>query len=180
MKKVCLGVVCARTILVKTAASIIKTIRNTDIPVIFQNGVYIHSNRNIIIDKAKELGHTHVFFVDHDVVFEGDTLDRLLEHDKDIITANYNQRYLPSIPTVKGEFKESEIFKCEYIPMGCTLINLSVYDKLEKPYYFYEHDKEGKLVTSEDYYFCNNAKKEGFTLWCDPTIKVEHIGDYHY
>jgi len=31
-------------------------------------------------------------------------------------------------------------------------------------------------TVSEDVFFCKKAKETGFTVWCDPTIKCDHIG----
>jgi len=32
----------------------------------------------------------------------------------------------------------------------------------------------------EDVAFCQQAAEAGLEIWCDPTITLSHIGDYHY
>lgn len=33
---------------------------------------------------------------------------------------------------------------------------------------------------SEDFAFCERARMDGFKIWLDPTIRLAHVGPYHY
>ncbi len=71
-------------------------------------------------------------------------------------------------------------FKCYGVPTGCTLVKMSVFDKIEKPYFSFEYTKEGIMKMSQDIYFCKKVNKAGLEVWCDPTLEVGHIGSYQY
>jgi hypothetical protein len=188
-----IGTTCYRTILVRTAQTIIDTLKkypNTEHA--FQNGVFVHENMNNLVKLAQEKNASHIFFVEHDMVFEPDTLERLLEQDKDIISANYNFRCLPLQPMiyqkgVDGELYRmtyaiwpKETFKCYGVPTGCALIKMNVFDKIKPPYFFFEHKEDGGIAMSQDIYFCKKANEAGLEVWCDPKVLVGHIGDYTF
>jgi len=188
-----LGIPCYRTILVRTSDTIINTLKaNPEAEHCFMNGVFVHENQNNLVELAKEKKATHLFLVEHDMVFEADTLGRLLEQDKDVICAPYSGRCLPREPLVYQKGADGELymmsydifpkkpFKCYGVPTGCTLIKMSVFDKLEKPYFFFEYDKKGKMLMSQDIYFSKKVNEAGLECWADPTIPVIHIGDADY
>ena len=118
-------------------------------------------------------------FIDTDMLYENDGIERLLKQNKDIIGGMYNFRRLP-IKNIVRDFKgQTETFKVSFLPTGFMLVKMSVFDKLEKPYFFYDYDDEHHL-DGEDAYFCRKAVKAGIDIWCDPTIKLKHIGQYLY
>ena len=185
------AVPCYKTISVKTAFSLIELIKNTphELQVIFQEGIFVHQNQNNIVDYAVENKFDYVFFVECDMVFEPETLNKLLADDKDIICANYNYRSEPRCSMVYGLNEKNELimlgnklpketFKCGAIPTGLTLIKTSVFEKLKKPYFFYEYNEEGVMESSQDVYFCQKAREAGFEIWCNPQIITNHIGEY--
>lgn len=194
MLKIAIGMPTYGTIKSRMALSVMETIRvNKDIEFmpIFQHGGYIAENRSKIIDIAKEYLCSHVFFVDHDVVFQPDTLERLFAHDKDIVGTMYNYRTLPLQTVVKffnekGETVNSldkipeELFEVASTGIGCSLVKVSVFETLTKPYFPMEQNEEGTRVLSEDVGFYEKARNAGFKVYCDPTIVVKHIGDYLY
>ena len=172
----------------------IAMLKNTpqETEVIFQNGVFVHQNQNNIVDFAVENKFDYVFLVEHDMIFEPETLNKLLADDKDIICANYNFRSEPRQSMVfrlndKGELENipsrelpKETFKCEAVPTGLTLIKTSVFSKITKPYFFFEMNEDGQMKTSQDVYFSQKANKAGLSVWCNPTIEVGHLGEAIY
>jgi hypothetical protein len=57
---------------------------------------------------------------------------------------------------------------------------MSVFDKLPKPWFTTRI--EGEKILGEDYYFCEQAAKAGFEIWCDGNLsrEVGHIGQKIY
>jgi hypothetical protein len=153
-------------------------------------GAYIQHNRTLLVKHAREQHCTHLFFMDHDMAFPGDTVDKLLAHDVDIVGGAYNMRgVLPPQTCVfvsgpdghrltREQFPPS-LFLAEAIPCGCMLIKMSVFDRIEPPW-FDLTIVDGELVSSEDVYFCNKARKANIDIHCDPTIPVGHVGEFIY
>ena len=189
-----IGTTCYRTILVRTAWALMDTLKKyPDTEMAFQNGVFVHENANKLVELAQEKKATHLFMVEHDVVFPADTLGKLLELDKDVVAAPYSGRKLPLEPLVYQQNNKGEepymmsydrwpdkLFKAYGVPTGCTLIKMSVFDKLEKPYFFFEYDKKGKMLMSQDIYFSRKINKANMECFVDPTINILHIGEYDY
>jgi hypothetical protein len=57
---------------------------------------------------------------------------------------------------------------------------MQVFDRIDTPWFFYEHNDEGDIVTGEDMWFCEQAKKAGYGIWCDPSVEIKHLGDFGY
>jgi hypothetical protein len=119
------------------------------------------------------------------MVFPTDTMTRLLRHNKDIVGAVYSQRASPFHPlgvTLEGEHIHitQGLRRMKIVPTGCLLIKLSVFDKLPKPWF--STRIEGEKILGEDYYFCEQAQKAGFDVWCDGDLsrEVGHIGQKIY
>jgi len=188
--KIGIGIATTGSIKTKTFASIVKLIKNDpqNTYIIAWEGCNVHQSRINIIKEALKYNCSHVLFVDNDMVFGSNALERLLLRDKDIIGVNAMMRSLPSKSTVKVHNEKGEkiyntsddLFECQAVGTGFLLIKLSVFDKLPKPWFFYEHDENGDMKTGSDMWFCNKAKEAGFKIWCDPTIKIGHLGDYEY
>lgn len=154
-----------------------------------QEGGYKPHNMNRLAKMAQEEGFTHLMSIDNDMVFPPSGIIRLLDADKDIVGANYNQRTTglsgdQPIATVKfadnnGKLISHEIpkhlFKCHTLGLGFVLIKTSVFDKLDKPYFRDAEDAKGEHHT-EDVEFFIKCQEAGFDVWCNPTIQVGHIG----
>ncbi len=199
MLKIAIACSTQGTIHTKTAFSIIETIRlnpSFNFLPIFRYGGYIAENKAKEVETAQNCLCSHIFFVDHDMKFTPNVLAKLLSYDKDIVGAMYNYRYLPKEPMVKylkedrewtSKIEESAIKKIpdELFEVGATgggmlLVKMSVFDKLEKPYFKMEQDGEGNRVVTEDSGFYLKAQKLGIKVWCEPNLNIKHIGDYEY
>jgi hypothetical protein len=123
-------------------------------------------------------------------VVEGDVINKLLAHNKPIIGAAYNMRAFPLYSNVKftdenGKFIAvpdipKELFKCAGVPTGAMLVDIPTVQKLPQPWFDLINDENGNLVIGEDIYFCQKLIEHGVEIWCDPTIKIGHIGTFAY
>ena len=183
--RVFIGMGTQATVMSKTLSSIMGVIimsKNKISGYSILQGGDIVSARTFCVKNAIEKKATHIFFVDSDMYFPSDTLERLLKHDKEIVTVEYNRRKLPleSVTTPLKERSETELYKAGGIGAGCLLIKLSVFEKIKKPWFVFGRDKKGKVVIGEDVWFANTARDAGIDSWIDPTISVKHVGEYLY
>lgn len=154
---------------------------------IFQYGAYVSQNREKIVDQAKKENCTHLLFIDHDMKFKPTDIEHLIKYNKDIVTISYNNRELPlnamvemlSVDDYDDYEIPKELFKVAKVGLGCALIKMSVFNKIKKPYFPMKYDN-GLVIESEDIGFCRKVREANLDIWCDPTLKIGHIGDYVY
>ncbi len=132
---------------------------------------------------------THILFMDYDVIPRPNTLKRLLEHDKDIISGVYPMYQKKRIewclsreePFKAMQFKDDimwqpNIFKAKACCNGVMLVKIGVFENLKKPYWdtLSSDDKTSKTLGA-DLYFFKKALAAGYDLWVDPKVKCEHF-----
>lgn len=157
----------------------------------FQIGSLVYMARDALAKNAIEMGADYIFWLDSDMVFSPDTLQRMMSiRDKgDIISGLYFRRVSPYTPVLykdldineKGatwsEFDDipEEIFECGGVGFGCCLMPTEVcIDVLAK---------FGQMFTpingvGEDLSFCWRARQCGYKIVCDPSVELGHVGNY--
>lgn len=186
MKKILIAIPTARYIEPATFKSIYDLHIPNGYEVVFQYfyGYRVDQVRNLIADWTVK-GFDYLFSVDHDITFPSDTLERLLEHDADLVCGVYRQRLEPQMLEVYGldgqrlEYKDIcdkplvEIGSCGF---GCVLIHKEVLEEVGYPQFEYHPALDHNNTLSEDTDFCVKARKKNYTLWCDPSVLCGHIG----
>ena len=130
-----------------------------------------------------------LLFVDSDMVVPIDLLTRLVDADRDIISALAFRRtpgYEPCIFKTCNE-QDAKFYldypkgmtEIEGVGMACTLIKRRVFETVPEPWFF-PHKTMG-----EDLSFCVRAREAGFQIYCDTELVVGHmtletITDRHY
>lgn len=160
-------------------------------------GYTVAENRNYAVIQAMRNKSDYLLFVDDDMVFPENTLERLLTNKKEIVGVATNKKVLPKQSTIglfdeNGEYKDperhpdwemklpDELFKAFFVGGGVLLIDMKVFEKIEKPYFEFITNEDGMVTDGEDGMFCKKAQKAGFDTWCDPTLTIGHIGNYIY
>lgn len=159
-------------------------------------GSVIADKRNKICQDALAMGADYVFFVDSDVQFAPDTLSRLMALNKDVVGAMYFRTYHPYQPNltekvtkdgktlllVPETWEREKPFKCWSVGTGTMLIKTSVLRALQKELgnEWFRFGHIDGIPAGEDVFFCNEAGKAGFEVWCDPTIKTYHWDNYGF
>jgi hypothetical protein len=139
------------------------------------------ANRTAMVKEAIERGNTHILFVDSDMYFPSDAVLKLLAHNKDIVGVEYNKRKFPLELAVDTGEHQDTLYQAKAVGTGLLLIKLSIFEKMKDDVWFnFGRNAEGETVMGEDVWFCNVAWDAGFEVWCDPTIKTGHIGEYIY
>jgi hypothetical protein len=165
--------------------SLVRMIPQTKLPLhfIFNQSLYIDYNRNQIVDEAIKAGSSHLMFIDSDIQFPHDGIERLLTHDKDIVGGYYNTRRGNNPVKVMGHDGKlypaditNGIFECHVLPTGFMLIKLEALKKMVRPYFQTVTHENGTI--GEDVVFCKRATDAGLTIWCDATIPLGHVGKH--
>lgn len=184
--KVVIGMPCSDSVAMKakTAHSIASNIIKSDglvVNFIIKISCDIVANRTSLVKDAIEVGATHLLFVDSDMQFPADALQRLLAHNKDIVGVDYNKRQFPLVPVFEQPEKQDTLYKTKAIGTGLMLIKLSIFEKMKDQAWFnFGRNAEGETTLGEDVWFCMTAQDAGFEVWVDPTITVKHLGEFGY
>lgn len=188
--KITIGLPTNRGLKPKCLLSLMEMVSHTekDIDIVISTkGYNTAENRNYIVAQAIKNGSTHLLCTDDDMIYPKESLDRLLAHDKDIVGGVYNVRSLPKegvqrevILYKEGIKSEDSIFKCDALGTGFLLIKTDVFREVKQPHFWYKIFDNGMVEMSVDWWFCEKAREKGYEVWCDPTIKIGHIGEYEY
>lgn len=153
-------------------------------------GYNIEQVRNLIVDYTLRNGYDYLFSVDSDIVMPNDTLEKMVAHDKDMVTGLYIQR-IPNTHTVEvycvtegsgrthipyEMLKGRGLVEVAGCGFGCVLVKRRVLERLKYPHFVYRSALDHRQTYSEDVYFCKQATDAGFTIWADTSILCDHVG----
>lgn len=191
MKKVMIAIPSMDQVPAQFAASLATLRKQENTIVAFQISSLVYTARNELAAMAIKMGADFVLWLDSDMVFEPDTLERLMqdynEKKGDIISGVYFRRVPPFKPVLHrhfsinengAEFDEpedipDEIFDIEGCGFGCVLMPVEVlFDVMGK--YGKPFDPIGG--NGEDLSFCWRARECGYKIVCDPRISLGHVG----
>lgn len=173
------------------AASLALLRKDEDTVIGFKIGSLVYSARNELALSAVKMGADYVLWLDSDMVFEPDTLDRLMkdaqEKQGDIISGVYYKRVYPYTPVLYEKFDITDnqtthkvqaeipdhIFEIDACGFGCVLTPVpvlkAVIDKYGAPF----NPLNGN---GEDLSFCWRARQLGCKIFCDPSVQCGHVG----
>jgi hypothetical protein len=157
-------------------------------------GTLIQNQRADLCLEAMGEGCSHVLFIDSDMTFPQDMVQRLLAHDKDIVATNCARRRMPTGPTAQRTLPDGSreliytmpestgLEEVESIGMGVMLIKRKVFESLTEPWFEtpWRTDKRGYI--GEDVFFCRKAAAAGFKIYIDHDVSKEigHIGTFEF
>lgn len=165
--------------------------KDEDTAIAFQVGSLIYDARNRLAMAAVQMEADIVLWLDSDMVFNSDTLDRLLEtykqHEGDIVSGLYCKRVPPYTPVlyevfdideggarymIQGDIPK-ETFEVQGCGFGCVLTPVKVLKDVMETYGppFYPLGGHG-----EDLSFCWRARQLGYKIFCDPSVSLGHVG----
>lgn len=152
---------------------------------------YIDVARGMIVQRILKDGCSHLLFLDDDTIPPVGVVDMLLAADKPVIGAWVRQRMRSYYPMIMSEEKEdgtgligfinppsdtSNLISCHGIHMACTLIKREVLEKIQEMRPGEDNPWFGGERFGEDVIFSRRAREAGFSIWCDPRIKCDHLG----
>lgn len=160
--------------------------------------------RSTMATRAMRDGYRETLWIDSDTAFNPDDVDRIRRHKTPFCAGLYVRK---GVPQFAGKFLPSAspltfgvgggLVDMEYVGMGFTLIHADVYRAIAADLPECSGGYDGETVIpyfrpmlvpedgrhcylSEDYSFCFRARRKGFVVRADTTIKLGHIGRYTY
>lgn len=195
MRKILIAIPCMDQVPAQFARSLAEVtsygIKDTEISLRFNLGSLIYTSRNQLAGQALQDEADLIMWFDSDMVFNGDTIIRMLktiDEGADFVTGVYYRRVAPFTPTIFkdldidengnakweefDELPETELFPVAGCGFGCVLMKTDMIREVFK--------KFGRLFSpigevGEDLSFCWRARECGYTLLCDPTIPLGHV-----
>lgn len=172
------------------ALAMLEKVGNT--AVAFQIGSLVYTSRNKLAQMSVEMDSDFVLWLDSDMVFEPDLLVRMMntleERKIDILCGAYYRRVAPYTPVIYDtlridgngcqyhsidEVPSEGLFKVDACGFGCVLMRSEVIISV-----LGKHAQTFNPINGvgEDLSFCWRARDCGYDIWCDPSIKLGHIG----
>jgi len=153
-------------------------------------GKYFESAKDRVIDSRNILRkyfldneYDYFLSLEQDVVPPKDVIERLLKHGKEItgglyfylgddkktllpmLWVHYNDDYAKRL--MFNEIPENELIEVVTCGLGCVLIKREVLEKIE-----FRHVKDEEPW--DDLWFCEDARKKGFKVYVDTSVKCKH------
>jgi len=151
-----------------------------EVKIAYQNvkSTIIHSARALLVQSAVENDCTHILFLDSDLTFPPNTLNRLIAHHQPFVCATYVKRHPPhellgKPSNVARSHKSTNLVHMDEVPLGCALISLKVFEHLERPHFSYVVGPTPADDISEDIGFCRAVRASGQSILCDPALSRE-------
>lgn len=149
----------------------------------------IATARNDLVQEAIDGGHSHLLFLDDDMVFPYDLLDSLCKYDAPVVAANCCQKKLPLTFTAVGldGKRVDSTGKTGYeqvmrVGAAIMLIDINTIKNLPAPLFNFEWNADAGKLIGEDYYFCRLLSRAGVPIIIDHDASqhIGHIGAYSY
>lgn len=156
--------------------------------------------RNKIASAALEQECDYLLFLDDDMVFKPDLLEKLLAHKTDVVAGLAFMRSEPHEPAMFKlnsdnttydpifQWHTGALAEVDAVGMACTLINMNVLEAMKPISQFHKKTWgffDNVNLLGEDLRFCFKARQCGCKVYCDTAQVVGHIvtkviayGDY--
>ncbi len=165
----------------------------------------IDQGRNQISTNALADGFEELMWIDSDIAFEPDAIDRLRSHNLPISCAVYPKKGKHAFASnFSGATKQvvfgkrGELVEIPYAGAGFLHTRREVYEAVRDHYRlpacnerfgrpmipFFQPmvvpDGAGHWYLAEDFAFCHRVRECGYQIMADTTIRLKHIGSYLY
>lgn len=158
----------------------------------FQIGSLVYTSRNELGKLAIANDVDYVLWLDSDMVFDPDLMERmykkLRDNDLDILTGLYFRRVAPYSPvlfsglnytdnkavwTEFGDLPEDALIEVGGCGFGCVLMSTEVLMSVQAKYNTMFQPLQG---LGEDLAFCWRARQCGYKIMCDTSLVCGHVG----
>ncbi len=160
---------------------------------------HVDNARNKCVEKFLETSFSYLMWIDDDMIWDQDAIEKMIMHDVDVVSAIVTKRqppFTPTMYTITKPGKKSK-YKLDYatnaIPFGSypldrpfyfpnsgigtafMLVKRHVLEEMEHPFFCSPPTERG-TIRGEDFFFCLKMGAMGYKILYDPTIRVYHLG----
>lgn len=208
--KTLIAIPCLDMIPVDFASSLINLHKPDDTAYAFHANSLIYDSRNTFVANAIEKGYDRILWLDSDMVFEPDLLERLSNiidshmdrrrvnpYGIEYVTALAFKRRMPTSPVI---YKELDYGTDENGIIYANAVSYKDYPKdslfeiagsgcgavlmtthlLERVWERFGPPFQPMIQMGEDLAFCYRAAQLGYKMYCDSRIKAGHVGQMVY
>ncbi|MDA0835554.1 MAG: hypothetical protein O2955_06425 [Planctomycetota bacterium] len=165
----------------------------------------IDQGRSQMATDALAEGFEELMWIDADVLFHPDDVDRLRSHSEPFVCGVYPKKGQRALAANVMSGTDEIVFgpagglvKLSHVGFGFVLTHRIVYEAVQQkcdlplcnqmfdkpivPYFLplLQPTDKGPWYLGEDYAFCQRAHNCGFCIVADTTIRLWHIGSYRY
>ena len=163
-------------------------VMGVDVTPHFCIGTLIVNQRDQLADMALAAESTHILWLDSDMMFPVDTVQRLLAHAVPIVAGNYVTRQYPHKTVAYTQLHDwrsyvvctgkQDLIKVAAVGMGCMLVHTDVIREMRRPRFQTTWIPETNDHMGEDFYFCQEAQKLGYDVFIDDQLStdLQHLG----
>lgn len=189
--KILIAVPCMDYVPVEFCQSLALLNKVGDCKLAMNSGSLVYTSREQLAKMAITKEYDYVLWLDSDMTFNPDTLERLLKdaEGRDFVSGVYYRRVAPYTPVLFNKLEMTEdgsmdwtgydegipegIFEIGGCGFGCCLTSVDMlFDMMSNFRTLFQPIGNN----GEDVAFCIRAKQMGYHLWCDSSIQCGHIG----
>lgn len=167
--------------------------------VVLENQSLLPLARNTLLNEAYKIKPDDIIWIDNDMVWETDTIRKLLKHDADIVGVACRKKVPDNVQFnfqldkgVSLDKDEKGLIQVRRLGTGFMRMSKKAYTTLWDSCQKYEIQGvigsnafeigiwKGKDLLSEDFIVCEKLIDLGFKLYIDPALVVGHIGSFTY
>lgn len=167
------------------------SIAGIDTFVEFNMGTLIGNQRERLATTAIEYGATHIMWLDSDMMFPKDVVQKLLSHQVPFVACNYSTRALPFKSVAYTEIYNwssmiekdaTGLVLVEGVGFGCVLTETSIFLPSRKPWFPITYNPKTDDYLGEDMNFCLKVSEMGFPMFVDADLskQIYHLGTAAY
>jgi hypothetical protein len=158
----------------------------------YDSSTILLNQRERLLEQAKKVNSDYVLWIDSDMMFPSTTAVRLLEHNKDIVACNYTKRTKPLKTVAYTDLNDwdswvpmepqDELVKVEGVGMGCMLMKLDIFEKIQKPYFEFRYKEDTQDYFGEDFILLGKLREQGYDVYIDTVLSmdIKHLGIYAF
>lgn len=205
LQRIALAIPGYHSVSTKWFAQMMRLDRNMNDPLAVTIGVYTPMAMRVMVEELlKAPNWDRLLVVETDTIIPPDALVRHANHTEDIVGSMYFQhdppfalnvhKILPEggmveypAETVYSWLDNPATYEVDTVGLGCTSIARAVFEKWEPGCLTFDAEYDPQFadhpfshgVVSHDTYFCREARRQGFRVFVDTSIRCDHLTENH-